>query len=52
MPLGNLADKYHAFGWEVREINGHDFIQILEALEWADSCTKPAMIIAHTTLGK
>lgn len=52
MPLGNLADKYHTFGWEVREIDGHDFAQILEALSWADTNTKPTMIIAHTTLGK
>jgi transketolase len=52
MPLGNLAEKYIAFGWDVREIDGHDFTQILDALQWGDSCTHPAMIIAHTTLGK
>jgi transketolase len=52
MPLGNLADKYAAFGWDVREIDGHDFREILEALSWADSCLKPTMIIAHTKLGK
>jgi len=52
MPLWKIAEKYRAFGWEVREIDGHDFMQILEALRWADNCTHPAMIIAHTTLGK
>ena len=52
MPLGNLADKYHTFGWEVREIDGHDFAQIPEARSWADTNTKPSFIIAHTTLGK
>lgn len=52
MPLGNLAEKYRAFGWEVREIDGHDFKQILEALEWASHVGKPAMIIAHTILGE
>lgn len=52
MPLWNLAEKYRAFGWDVREIDGHDFTQILEALQWADNCTHPAMIVAHTTLGK
>lgn len=52
MPLGNLAEKYIAFGWEVREIDGHDFTQILEALQWADTNEKPTMIIAHTILGK
>lgn len=52
MPLGNLAEKYRAFGWEVIEIDGHDFTEILEALQWADSNTTPTMIIATTTLGK
>ncbi len=52
MPLGDLAQKYISFGWEVREINGHDFTEILEALSWADGNTKPTMLIAHTTLGK
>jgi len=52
MPLGDLAEKYRTFGWEVREIDGHNLAQILEALSWADVCEKPAMIIAHTILGK
>lgn len=52
MPLGNLVDKYGAFGWEVREIDGHDFTQILASLQWADKNEKPTMIVARTTLGK
>ena len=52
MPLGNLAEKYTSFGWSVREIDGHSFTEILEALQWADKNEKPTMIIAHTTLGK
>lgn len=52
MPLGNLVEKYHAFGWEVREIDGHNFIEILEALQWADKNEKPTMIVARTILGK
>lgn len=52
MPLGDLAEKYRTFGWDVREIDGHDWTQILEALSWADACEKPAMIVAHTKLGK
>ncbi len=28
MSLEPLADKWRAFGWEVREIDGHDFAQI------------------------
>lgn len=52
MPLWNLAEKYRTFGWEVKEIDGHDFTQILSALHWADANTKPTMIIAHTIMGK
>lgn len=29
MPLGDLAQKYRDFGWQVREIDGHNFEQIL-----------------------
>ena len=36
----------------MKEIDGHDFAQILEALHWADGNSKPTMIVAHTLLGK
>lgn len=52
MPLGNLAEKYSSFGWSVREIDGHNFTEILEAFSWADKNEQPTMIVAHTTLGK
>lgn len=51
--LEPLADKLRAFGWAVREVDGHDH----EALErdlgtapWEDG--KPSVLIAHTTKGK
>ena len=48
-----VAEKWKAFGWEVKEIDGHDFKQIIEALDWADGVRgKPAVIIAHTLKGK
>ncbi len=52
MPMGDLAQKYRDFGWEVREIDGHDFTQILDTLSWADTNEKPTMIVARTILGK
>ena len=53
MPLGPLADKWKSFGWEVMEIDGHNFEQILTAYEKARSVTgKPAVIIANTIKGK
>lgn len=47
-----LVGKYEAFGWDVREINGHDYNAILDALAWADQrAGKPKMIVARTIKG-
>lgn len=52
--LEPLADKWRAFGWEVRVINGHDFSEILPAFDGArnGSLGKPLCIIANTIKGK
>ncbi|MGE3537227.1 MAG: transketolase [Candidatus Tectimicrobiota bacterium] len=48
-----LADKWRAFGWEVREIDGHDMGQIVDALEALPfHPEKPSALIAHTIKGK
>jgi len=48
-----MAQKWAAFGWYVREIDGHDMDQICQALDWAEGNTDaPSMIIAHTVKGK
>ena len=53
MPNGNLAEKWAAFGWNTIEIDGHDFKQILDALDQAKACKgKPTAIVAHTIKGK
>jgi transketolase len=47
------ADRWRAFGWAVREIDGHDMAQILSALDWAaDYREGPAAIVANTVKGK
>jgi len=53
MSLEPLAEKWKAFGWEVREIDGHDFAQIGAAIEGAQA-TKgaPTVIILDTVKGK
>ena len=51
MNIPNLPEKWAAFGWEVIEIDGHDFSQIIEALD-RDTGSKPKAIIAHTIKGK
>ncbi len=48
-----LKDKWKAFGWNVVEINGHDFKQIFTALKEAKNTKeKPTIIIADTVKGK
>ena len=39
MPLEPFADKWRAFGWEVVEVDGHDFDQLDEALARAWAAT-------------
>ena len=52
-PIENLAEKWKAFGWNVIEIDGHDMVQILKALDAAKACTEgPTAILAHTVKGK
>jgi transketolase len=48
-----LSDKLRAFGWEVREVNGHDHIELeklLSTVPWYKN--KPSALIAHTIKGK
>ena len=53
MPLEPFADKWRAFGWEVVEVDGHDFDQLDEALARAWAATDvPVLILAHTIKGK
>lgn len=53
MDLGDLSAKYLSFGWRVFELNGHNFVQILDTLEKAKKeREKPALIIAKTVAGK
>jgi len=53
MNLEPLDQKWQAFGWHGIDIDGHDFSQILAALQEARKIrTKPIVIIAHTIKGK
>ena len=53
MHLDPLADKWTAFGWSVREVNGHDHAALLDVFDqlpfqWG----KPNCIVAHTHKGQ
>ena len=53
MELEPLDAKLAAFGWHVISVDGHDFQQLLDALEEAKGVTgKPIAIIARTVKGK
>lgn len=53
MEVAPVAEKWSSFGWEVSEIDGHDFSQITESLYRAKKVKgKPSIIIANTTKGK
>lgn len=53
MPLEPLREKYEAFGWNVIDINGHSFGEIIGAVNEAKAITyQPTLIVAHTIPGK
>ncbi|HBM79562.1 MAG: transketolase [Clostridiales bacterium] len=48
-----VDEKFKAFGWNVISINGHDFEQILDAVNIARNTKgRPTMIVAETIKGK
>ncbi len=52
-PIEHLGDKWRSFGWNVLEIDGHDMLQILTALDKAKAHTDgPTAILARTVKGK
>ncbi|MEG0070119.1 transketolase [Cetobacterium sp.] len=53
MGINPLDKKWEAFGWNVIQIDGHNFEEILDALDKArETKGQPTVIIANTTKGK
>lgn len=55
LSLGNLKQKWQAFGWEVLEMNGHNMKELISTLEKAKSMTgngKPIVILMRTEMGQ
>jgi transketolase len=51
--LDPLTDKWRAFGWAVRELDGHDLRAIEEAVtQLPYEVGRPSCIVAHTVKGK
>ena len=55
LPMGNIAEKFKAFGWEVILLEeGNDLKSVIEILKLARSKTgkgQPIVIIMHTEMG-
>lgn len=53
MNVDPIEDKWRAFGWETRTIDGHDVSSIIDALEQTRAPhEKPTVIICNTVKGK
>ena len=52
LPLGDLGQKFRAFGLPVAQIDGHDFSEIFDALEKGFASGEPLVVVANTTKGK
>jgi transketolase len=54
MSVEPIEERFRAFGWEVRRIDGHDFPEILAALDDLKPSGegKPQMIVADTIKGR
>ncbi|GAA4335869.1 transketolase [Flaviaesturariibacter amylovorans] len=52
--LGNIREKFDAFGWHTLEMNGNDMDEVVHTLKEAKSLVgkgKPIAIIMHTIMG-
>jgi transketolase len=55
MSLGNIKEKFEAFGWITLEMQGNDMDDVIRVLELAKSAAgngKPIAIMMHTIMGK
>ncbi|HNR30117.1 MAG TPA: transketolase [Candidatus Hydrogenedentes bacterium] len=53
MSLEPVADKWKAFGWNTRVVDGHDLDALADAIEAAQAHTgSPTMIVCNTVKGK
>ena len=51
--LGDIADKYRTFGWNVTEVDGHDVGALVDAFDRLPPAgfDKPTLIVCHTVKG-
>lgn len=47
-----VVEKWQAFGWDVREVNGHDYAELTAALTDPAVPGRPTFVVANTVKGK
>lgn len=53
MPLEPLEEKWRAFNWNVRTVDGHSIGDVIDGLRWARSGEEgPSVLLAETVKGK
>jgi transketolase len=54
MPLEPLDEKWRAFGWDARTVDGHDLEELVSALDYAENDREgsPHCLVAYTVKGK
>jgi transketolase len=52
LDLAPLSARWHAFGWDVHDVDGHDVEQLRDVLDGLDRAGLPHVLLAHTTFGK
>ena len=53
MRMFDIPAKWRAFGWNVKEIDGHDMNEVVEGMNYlAETNDGPSILIAHTVKGK
>ncbi len=55
LSLGNLKNKWQAFGWETLEVDGHNMEELISTYEEAQSLCgqgKPVMVLMKTEMGQ
>ena len=52
MAIENAADRFAAFGWDAREIDGHDVPALAAAVDAAANDPRPHVLVAKTVFGR
>lgn len=51
MDIEPVADKWRAFGWSVRDVNGNDMSELVGAIDELRECDGPKVVVLRTTPG-